>query len=448
MFPRAILRDLKTWAASDTRKPLVLRGARQVGKTSVVRLLAETTFEHFVHLDLDLEEDARFFRRGLSVEDIYQALRLSRGLGKDDGRTLVFLDEVQGCPEAIALLRQFKERMPDLCVVAAGSLLEVVLARGDVSFPVGRVEQRTMSPLSFREFLVALGEDAAVEVLDEVPLPDHALEPLFDHFHRYALVGGMPEIVARYAESRDVPGLSRLYDSLLTSYLDDVGKYARNPTMEQVLRHAIEAAPYEAGRRIRFAGFGRSSYRSREMGEALRLLERAMLVRLLYPTTSTTPPLLPDRRKSPRLQFLDTGLLNYFAGLQEHHFAHDDLHGFHQGTVAKHIVGQELIARESSVLRKPTFWVREKRQSTAEVDFLVQHGGAAVPVEVKAGKTGTLRSLHQFMDRSPHDVAVRLHRGRLGVETATTPAGKVFRLLDLPYFLAARVPEYLGWMNG
>ena len=337
--------------------------------------------------------------------------------------------------------------MPELHVVAAGSLLEAMMSRGEVSFPVGRVDQRAMYPLAFREFLVALGEEAAVAAFDTVPVPAHAVEHLYDLFHRYALVGGMPEIVARYAESRDAAALGQLYASLLVSYLDDVSRYARNPTMEQALRHAIEAAPFEAGKRIRFAGFGRSSYRSREMGEALRTLERAMLIRLLHPTTSVEPPLLPDMRKSPRLQFLDTGLLNYFAGLQEHYFAHDDLHSFYQGRLAEHVVGQELIALQGSVLGPPRFWVREKRQSTAEVDFLIQARGLAVPVEVKAGKTGTLRSLHQFMDRAPHDLAIRLHRGPLAIRRAVTGAGKAFRLLDMPYFLASKLEVYLDWSS-
>jgi uncharacterized protein len=444
MVPRRILTALRAWASSPRRKPLVVRGARQVGKTTAVRMLGED-FEQFIELDLEVSADANLFRRRLGVRDLFQAILLSRGLSLRGGSTLLFLDEIQESPEAIAMLRQFYEQMPDLHVVAAGSLLETMLGRIDVSFPVGRVQHLYMHPMSFEEFLLAHGEEGAVEALATIPCPTAAIPHLLDRFHRYALVGGMPEIVAAYAESADLTALDGLYSSLLTSYVDDVARYARNPTVDQVIRHAIESAPFEAGNRIKFEGFGRSSYRSREMGEALRTLQRAMVLFLLYPTTCTEIPLVPDHRKSPRLQFLDTGLLNHAVGLQACFFEHDDLHAFHRGRLAEHVVGQELLCMESATLRKPVFWVRDKRQSAAEVDFLLQHDGRVVPVEVKAGARGTLRSLHQFIDRSNCALAVRLHAGPLARHAARTIAGRAFTLLDLPYCLASRVGDHVDW---
>ena len=287
----------------------------------------------------------------------------------------------------------------------------------------------------------------AVEALRTVPCPTAAIPHLLGRFHRYALVGGMPEIVAAHAESTEITALDGLYSSLLTSYLDDVAKYARNPTADLVLRHAIETAPFEAGSRIKFAGFGRSNYRSREMGEALRTLQCAMLLFLLYPTTSTELPLVPDHRKSPRLQFLDTGLLNHAVGLQARYFEHTDLHAFHRGRLAEHIVAQEMLCEMSTTLDKPVFWVREKRQSTAEVDFVLRHDGGVVPVEVKAGAGGSLRSLHEFINRSDCDLAVRLHHGALGHQQVRTAAGREFTLLDLPYFLASRVRAHVEWFR-
>ena len=213
--------------------------------------------------------------------------------------------------------------------------------------------------------------------------------------------------------------------------------------MQQVLRFCIETVPLEAGKRIAFTGFGQSNYGAREIGEALRTLERALLIYLFYPTTETEIPVRPDLRKSPRLQFLDTGLLNNVAGLQQEYFLHDDLHAFYRGLLAEHVVGQELLCLQPQSGATLCFWVRNKPQSAAEVDFVLQHSGRVIPVEVKAGKSGRLRSLHQFMDRAPHDVAVRLHAGPLGVEEVTTPNGKRFRLLNLPYSLAALVPRYL-----
>ena len=446
MVPRVTLGALRRWASSSPHKPLIVRGARQVGKTTAARMFGKE-FDQFVELDLEVPADANLFRRGLEVHDLLQAILLSRGASLGDGRILLFLDEIQECPEAIGILRQFHEQIPDLHVIAAGSLLEAMLDRGDVSFPVGRVQHLYMHPMSFEEFLIAHGEEQAVEALNTVPCPAVAIPHLIGRFHRYTMIGGMPEIVAAHAESRDVTGLEGLYSSLLTSYLDDVRKYARNPTADQVIRHAIESAPFEAGNRIKFAGFGRSNYRSREMGEALRTLQRAMLLFLIYPTTSTELPLVPDHRKSPRLQFLDTGLLNHAVGLQPRFFEHDDLHTFYRGRLAKHIVAQEMLCQESATLRKPVFWVREKRQSTAEVDFVLQHEGRVIPVEVKAGATGTLRSLHEFINRSDCDLAVRLHAGPPGSHKLRTVDGKAFTLLDLPYCLASRVRSHVDWQR-
>jgi len=445
MFPRGFLSKLEQWADSEDRKPLVVRGARQVGKTMTVKMFGQR-FERFIYLNLDLPGEADIFRRRLPVQETFQAIIIKSRLSPAQGRTLLFIDEIQNCPEAVEILRYFYEDLPEIHVVAAGSLLEIALHEKHISFPVGRVEQYFLYPLTFKEFLTAIDAGEAVKAFDTVPMPGYAYEALMDYFHRYALIGGMPEVVAGYIKNNDVTKLNGIYDSLLVSYQDDAGKYARNPTMATILRHCIETAPFAAGQRITFSGFGQSNYRSREVGEALHTLQRAMLINLLYPSTSVEIPIMPDLKKSPRLQLLDTGLLNYFAGLQEQYFYHDNLHAFYKGLLAEHIVGQELIAIESNTRKKRCFWVRGKSQSQAEVDFLVQHKGYVVPVEVKSGKSGRLRSLHQFMDRCPHHYAVRMYAGPLEIQRVNSLAGKSFYLLNLPYFLASAVHKYLEWM--
>ncbi len=233
---------------------------------------------------------------------------------------------------------------------------------------------------------------------------------------------------------------------MIVSYLDDVEKYARNTSTANVIRHAVSNAFYEAGNRIKFQGFGNSNYRSREMGEALKMLEKAMLIYLLYPSSSVKPPLAPNTKKSPKLQVLDTGMLNYFGGFQKGLFGTKDIDSVYQGKIAEHIVGQELLARQTSPLYKPHFWSREKKQSNAEIDFLIQHENLIVPVEVKSGAAGRLRSLHQFMDRAPHPYAVRLYSGPLETNRIKTLNGKEFTLLNLPFYLAGSIPEYFEWM--
>ena len=445
MFDRAILNQLEAWAAGSPRKPLLVRGARQVGKTVAVRLFAKR-FDTFLELNLERPEDAALFERDLSVEDLWQSLLLARNIeAPPGGRLLLFLDEIQNSPRAMQSLRYFYERLPQVHVIAAGSLLEALLDRQPFSFPVGRVESLYLRPLTFREFLAALGQDQAVAALDQAPFPAYAHETLLRHFQRYALIGGMPEVVARYRERREVAGLGRTYDALLTGYVDDIAKYGRNATQRAVLRHCIERAPFEAGCRISFAGFGRSSYGSREVGEALRTLERVLLVTLLPPTTSTALPIEPDFRKKPRLQLLDTGLINHVVALQQQYFAHDDLHGVYRGRIAEHVVGQELLAIQESAAERLCFWVRDKSQSTAEVDFLLAHAGHLVPIEVKAGKTGTLRSLHQLVDATALRLAVRMYAGPLELQRLQTPRGQPYTLLNLPYFLTGTLRAHLDW---
>ena len=445
MFTRAFLSILELWAEAEDRKPLIVRGARQVGKTVAVKLFGER-FDRFIYLNLELPRESDIFRRKLPVQETFQAILLKSRLPLVKGQTLLFIDEIQNCPEAVEILRYFYEDLPEIHVIAAGSLLEIALHEKNISFPVGRVEHHFLYPLTFREFLIAIDAGEAVKAFDTVPMPAYAHEALMDYFHRYALIGGMPEVVAKYIKTNDVTELNGIYDSLLVSYQDDVGKYTRNPSMATILRHCIETAPFVAGQRITFSGFGQSNYRSREVGEALRTLQRAMLINLLYPSTAVEIPIMPDLKKSPRLQLLDTGLLNYFGGLQEHYFYHNNLHAFYKGILAEHIVGQELLALETNTRKKQCFWVRGKSQSQAEIDFLVQHKGYAVPVEVKSGKTGRLRSLHLFMDRCPHPYAVRMYAGPLEIQRVTSLPGKDFYLLNLPYFLASAVHKYLDWM--
>ena len=445
MFSRNIVQELRQWAVKKDRKPLILRGARQVGKTTAVDIFSKD-FDQYLYLNLEKKEAAEIFNYNLSTEDLIQAIYLFKDISPAKGKTLLFIDEIQNSPQAIAQMRYFYESAKELHVIAAGSLFEVMARDSHTSFPVGRVEYMFMYPLMFEEFLVATGEEQALKYFNNIPLPEFSFSKLHKLFHKYVLIGGMPEVVKAYIEKKDITSLTPIYQGLLTSYLDDVSKYARNKTMVQVIRHAIESAPLEAGRRIKFHGFGNSNYRSREMGEALRTLERAMLIYLLYPSTAIEPPIRPDLRKSPKLQFLDTGLINYFAGLQKFFFKMEDLHSFYQGILAKHIVGQELLAVDMRTSRKLSFWVREKKQSNAEVDYIIQSGQYLIPIEVKAGKTGSLRSLHQFVERSAHPFAVRLNAGPLEKVKAVTPNGKQYYLLSLPYFLAAKLQNYIEWL--
>lgn len=442
MLNRNILSELAQWKSSDQRKPLILRGARQVGKTTVVEMFSQT-YTQFISLNLELQEDADPFKSFRNIRQLVEQLFFLRDQDISKiSETLLFIDEIQEVPQAINILRYFYEQVPELHVIAAGSLLETALS-GDVKIPVGRVEYKIVRPLSFDEFLQANGDKAALEQFRKTPMDEYAHEKLLNLFHTYTLIGGMPAVVDHYLAHRNLTALRNIYESLIVSYINDVEKYGRTSNLVQVIRHVIRSAYWEAGSRIKFNHFGNSNYASKEVGQAMRTLEKVLLLQLIYPTTNTAVPVIPDQKKSPRLQVLDTGMMNHFAGLQKEIIGTDNLDNIYQGKVAEHIVGQELLAAKSYLLNSLFFWVRQKADATAEVDFVIQYDGQIIPIEVKSGASGTLRSLHLFMDAAPHNLAVRLYNGKIKRDKITSPNGKEFVLLNLPYYLASRIEEYL-----
>ena len=444
MFKRQLLLELENWRQSKPRKPLVIRGARQVGKTTLVNQFA-TQYEQYIYLNLELSEDKEPFENFTSIEHLINTVFFlkSKTLAKKN-TTLIFIDEIQEVPKALNTLRYFYELAPEISVIAAGSMLETLFDK-HISFPIGRVEYKVIRPVSFPEFLSAMGETAALEQLSQVPFATFAHTKLLRLFHTYALIGGMPEIVQHYATHKDLVRLGPMYDSLIIGYMDDVGKYAKSRAQILHLRHCIQSSFAQAGKRIKFEGFGNAAYKSREMGESLRTLEKALLLQLIYPCTTATLPLVPDIKKSPRLQILDSGLLNYFVGIQKEIIGTDDLNKIYQGTLIEHLIGQELLACQYNALSALHFWVREKKESTAEVDYLFPYDGLIIPIEVKSGKEGTLKSLHSYMDLAPHDMAIQFYAGALNITNAITKNGKQYQILNLPYFLGSQIEKYIAW---
>ncbi len=442
MIERTILKELELWAKKSDRKPLILRGARQVGKTTAVNMFA-SQFEQYIYLNLDKQEEKILFEREISFQDLLTSIFFLKNKHKK-ANTLIFIDEIQNSPKAVSLLRYFYEEAPNIYVITAGSLLESIIDN-TISFPVGRCEYKILRPLSFYEFLKGIGENEAADIIDKIPIPDFAHDKLLKLFHRFALIGGMPEVISRYGATEDIKEVESVYESLIISYLDDVEKYSKTYGMINVIRHCIKNSFKEAGKRIKFEGFGNGPYRSKEVGEALRALEKALIVNLIYPATDITIPIIPNTRRSPRLHFLDTGLVNYFSGIMGELLLTTDLCSQYNGRIAEHIVGQEILSGSFSPLKTLNFWTREKKQSNAEVDYIIQYKNYIIPVEVKYGKTGTLRSLHQFVNSSDHNLAIRLYSGKMNIEKSKTPEGKEFILLNLPYYLSSSLDMYIEY---
>jgi hypothetical protein len=441
MFYREIIDKLKDWAGRDNRKPLVLRGSRQVGKTTAVEMFSKE-FDQYIALNLEREEERKIFESSYPFQDLLMALFLYAGKERKLGRTLIFIDEIQNAPRAIALLRYFKEEAGDLFVIAAGSLLETIMDR-KISYPVGRVEYMMLHPVTFREFLGATGENQSLEILNSQEIPAYAHPHLLRQFKKYLAIGGMPQVVEQYARDKDLTALQPIYESLLKSYIEDVEKYAPSSSQVQYIRHILNTALEIAGNRITIENFGGSTYKFREMREAFTTLEKTFLFMLVYPTTDAVIPALPKLKLKPRLHTLDTGLINYATNMVKDILSKEDIADVYRGRIAEHITGQELLALSNSVMNRLQFWVREKKQSSAEIDYLYQYNGKLIPIEVKSGSIGKLRSLHQFMDIAPHHLAVRVWQGSYSVEKAKTIAGTEFTLLNLPFYLVHRIEREL-----
>ena len=442
MFERAAIKDLLEWKNKSNRKPLILRGARQVGKTTAIEMFSKY-FDNTIFLNMEEAAHRELFNEKLSFDDRISAVLLFGSVPKDSKNTIVFIDEIQMSPQAISTLRYFHELTPHLFIVAAGSLLEAAIDT-KASFPVGRVEYLMMHPCTFREFISALGETEMLSLLDEIPLPAFAHQKALELFKKYMLIGGMPEAVATYSTTEDIVQVNSVYESLLTSFLDDVEKYSKE-SFVRVIRHVIKSAFSEIGNRIKFQGFGKSTYTSKEIHEAFELIQKAMLMQLIYPASSVKIPIVSDYKKSPKLLLLDSGLLHYQSGIQKEIFISQKPEAVAYGRLIEHIAGQMIYSSFSNPSASINFWAREKKQSNAEVDYIYQYRDRIIPIEVKSGPSGRLRSLHQFVDMTDHNYAVRLGDSLISIENAVTVKGKQYKLLNMPWYLAEEIENYLKW---
>lgn len=440
MFERNAIGFLRKWHKEKDHKPLILRGARQVGKTTLVNELGKE-FSNYLYFNLEKKSDRQVFETDLPVDDIIRLLFLRKEMAMNEGDTLIFIDEIQNSSKTMSMLRYFYEERPDVFVIAAGSLLENIV---DVkaSFPVGRVDFLPLRPCTFREFLVALEKNGALEIMTNPALTVTFHDEYMKLFNEYFLVGGMPEAVQHYSEHHDIISNNRIYSRLISAYMDDVEKYTRSNKLTEVVRYIIKYGWMNAGEIISFSSFAHSAYKSREMGEAFRLLQKAMLLELSYPTTSTMPPVIPEMSRRPKLFWFDTGLVNYVGNVRKEVIGTDAIMGIWKGRVAEQMAAQEILALTDDINVARSFWVSGKGEQGAEVDLLWYVDSELIPIEVKAGHNSHLRSLHSFMDGSAAEVAVRIWSGPFSVDDVITLGKKKpFRLINLPFYLIGNIEE-------
>lgn len=443
MFERQIMTRLRQWKDRSNRKPLVLRGARQVGKTTVIDEFGKE-FDNYLYFNLDVNRDKVLFERNIPLDDLVDLLYARLGLTKKEGSTLLFIDEIQNSPKTISILRYFKEKRPDIHVISAGSLLENVVDVKE-SFPVGRVDYMALRPCSFYEFLTAVGKDNLRYFIDRPEQSDAVHDELMSLFNQYTIVGGMPEAVQEYADTHDVLALDNIYESLVQGYKDDVEKYVKDGKLAYIVRFLISTSWAMAGQAVALGGFAGSDYKSREVTEAFRLLQKAMLLELVYPTTSVTVPALDEEKRQPKLIMLDVGLTNYQAGIRRELIGADDILDVWRGHLAEQVVAQELLTLSDKVSQRNQFWV--KGNYSAEVDFVLTFDSHLFPIEVKSGLNSHLRSIHSFIDKSPIDIGVRVWSGPFSVNDVKTTLGKKpFRLVNIPFYMISNIEKILAKM--
>jgi uncharacterized protein len=410
---RTILSTIKDWKTEMNRKVLLLRGARQVGKTYIVRELAKD-FTHFVEVNFEKNSDVKhFFDQNLDPVRICANLSAYYGIPVLDGKTLLFLDEIQSCPKAIQSLRFFYESKPGLHVVAAGSLLEFAL-EDLTSWGTGRIRSLYMYPMSFDEFLLANNEEALIELKKNAsetnPLNPAFHEKLKDYLRRFLMIGGMPEAVKTYiGNSTDINAVQRVLSDITISYQDDFARYkSRIPSLR--LREVLESVIKQSGGKFIYSHAGPQSNPA-QAKEALDLLEMAGLVYKIYHTSGEGIPLGAGvNYKKFKALLHDVGIFQQLSGLRlSNLLIANNVDMLNKGNIAEAFAGLEMIKYANAYEKKPVYyWHREKRGSSAEVDYLAEVQGHVIPVEIKSGSTGKMQSMYRFLEEKNSPWGLRL----------------------------------------
>jgi predicted AAA+ superfamily ATPase len=407
---RTIDDELLAWKNEKVRKVLLLRGARQVGKSSSARNLAGC-FEYFIEVNFEKNRKAHgLFDGDFNVKEVCENLSVLFKTPIIPGRTLVFLDEIQSCPNAISALRFFYEDYPELHVVAAGSLLEFALENLP-SFGVGRIRSIFMYPLSYGEFLAACGDgvlwDRVRESSPEKPLVTPLHEKCVEYLKKFLILGGMPAVVSDYVENSRMLNSQKILNDLIVSLKSDFSKY-KKLVPDLRISTAFDAAVNQSGGRFNFARVEQLNYR--QIKESLELLQNAGL---LFPVVHSSANALPlggeVNFKKRKFLLLDTGIVQRLLGLElSDILLNNDISLINKGAIAEQFAGMELIKSSSCYLQDNLyFWSREKPGSNAEIDYVVQRNGKIIPIEVKSGSTGKMQSMYVFLKEKKSEYGIR-----------------------------------------
>lgn len=409
---RSIETELIAWKTQKNRMPLLLRGARQVGKTFTIEAFGQANFTNTLTINFERQREYLPCFESLEPQEILTAIKLISRESIIPGKTLLFFDEIQECPKAIMALRYFKEKMPQIHVIGAGSLLEFALSQEGFRMPVGRVQSLYLKPLSFKEFIIAFGYQELESYLSTVDLNTKINPAIEQHLHtllhQYFSLGGMPAVIKCFLDSQDWRQCQMIQTSLLSTYRDDFGKYART-SQHKYLQRLLEQAPGMCGQHFQYAKID-PDMKSRELKQALETLQYAGVLYKVHQTSAAGLPLgVQIKEKKFKLLFLDIGLVKASQMLEVELLQQKDLLLVNRGVLAEQFVGQELLAYTEFYLPSQLYyWEREKKGSEAEVDYVITINDKIIPIEVKAGKTGSLRSLHLFLKEKQQKIGLRV----------------------------------------
>ncbi len=445
--------DLKKWQTKPKRKPLVVRGARQVGKTYLIRQFGRECFHNTVELNFERQPELAQLFASKDPNQILPLIELQYDAAIKPGETLLFLDEIQAAPQVFEALRYFFEERPDIHVIAAGSLLEFSLAEPSFAVPVGRIEYLYLGPMTFEEFLLAQGKERLVSFIRsfEFPatIPDPLHRQLLDAVRQHLVVGGMPASVFAYTRSESLADTESEKQSILETFAEDFGKYARRADPDR-LRKVFTRLPLLIGQRLKYAHIDRDD-QARNLAHALSLLCKALVAWRVHHSACNGVPLRAEIKETVfKPLFLDVGLMSSACGLNLLDFTSaTDVLQVNQGSVCEQFVGQHLLYGQPSFVRPELFfWMREKPSSNAEVDYAISMGTKIIPVEVKAGKTGTLKSLQVFLKTKAQNIGVRVNSAPPTWHTANYAlpgmADQSFELVSIPFYLVGQLRRLLG----
>ena len=435
---RLIIQRLTEWMASPSRMPLLVRGARQTGKTYIIKEFGRIHFKKVT--TINFEHDPRYKNcfKTLDVKQIIQEIELLSNQPLIPGESLLFLDEIQECPAAIEALRYFFEDFPQLHVIGAGSLLEFSLNAEDFSMPVGRVEFQYLYPLTFTEMLMALEENLLLDFMrnlsikDRIPTTVH--EKLLELLRLYFITGGMPQALAIYSEQRDLLQCRKIQTALLNTYRSDFGKYASRVQLPYCER-VFEKAPGLVSQHFKYTDID-SDLDGRYIKAAIQLLFKANILMPVYYTSATGLPLSATQvEKNYKLLFIDLGLVQAAQHLSPELLLRQDLMQLNRGALTEQYIGQHLLTIQPSDDRAQLFyWHRDTRGSQAEVDYVITVEDRIVPLEVKSGKSGRLKSLHLFMET---------HQSSLGIKLSQEAFDANGAIWTIPLYLIEQLPRLI-----